>query len=108
MHDALCILAQTKNVRTFYTIKSEHMSLLVMMMLCVSVYVCIIAFLCFVAHGWCECEKESAHMIAIHQNTRVVMGGGASEMLMSNAVDELVKTTPGKEVSLSLPLSLSR
>lgn len=31
------------------------------------------------------------------KNTRVIMGGGASEMLMSNAVDELVKTTPGKE-----------
>jgi len=31
------------------------------------------------------------------KNTRVVMGGGASEMLMSNAVDDLVKITPGKE-----------
>jgi len=31
------------------------------------------------------------------KNTRVVLGGGCSEMLMANAVDELVKTTPGKE-----------
>lgn len=31
------------------------------------------------------------------KNQRVVLGGGCCEMLMSNAVDELVKTTPGKE-----------
>jgi len=31
------------------------------------------------------------------KNTRVVMGGGASEMLMSCAVEELAKTVPGKE-----------
>jgi len=31
------------------------------------------------------------------KNTRVVLGGGASEMLMSNAVEELAKKTPGKE-----------
>jgi len=31
------------------------------------------------------------------RNTHVVLGGGCSEMLMANAVDELVKTTPGKE-----------
>jgi len=31
------------------------------------------------------------------KNTRVVMGGGASEMLMANAIDNLVKETPGKE-----------
>jgi T-complex protein 1 subunit beta len=31
------------------------------------------------------------------KNVRTVLGGGCSEMLMSEAVDELVKTTPGKE-----------
>jgi len=31
------------------------------------------------------------------RNSKVVLGGGCSEMLMANAVDELVKTTPGKE-----------
>ena len=31
------------------------------------------------------------------KDTRTVLGGGCSEMLMSNAVDELIKNTPGKE-----------
>lgn len=31
------------------------------------------------------------------KNTRVVLGGGCCEMAMSNAVDDLAKTTPGKE-----------
>lgn len=48
-----------------------------------------------------EAERSLHDSLCILANTiknpHVVMGGGASEMLMSNAVDDLAKTTPGKE-----------
>lgn len=48
-----------------------------------------------------EAERSLHDALCILANTvktpRVIMGGGCSEMLMSNAVDELAKSTPGKE-----------
>lgn len=48
-----------------------------------------------------EAERSLHDVLCVLSETvkesRIVYGGGASEMLMANAVDELAKTTPGKE-----------
>jgi T-complex protein 1 subunit beta len=54
------------------------------------------------SHAVLDEAERSLHdalciLASTKKNTRVVMGGGASEMLMAEAVDELAKNTPGKE-----------
>jgi len=48
-----------------------------------------------------EAERSLHDALAVlsqtMKNTRTVLGGGCSEMLMSNAVEQLVQQTPGKE-----------
>jgi len=72
MHDALCILSQTVKVR-------------------IAIWLWLVPVILVEAH-------TSLTRFDVAQSKSTVLGGGCSEMLMSEAVDELVKITPGKEV----------